>query len=104
MDKADRLSSAYNAFSVGYCLGLVNGVSDTITDMMTLCDPGTTYGQQVRIVVKYLDDHPEKLNLKATVLIKLALLNAFGCKASKLPHSHLGVGLVFWLLADVLPA
>jgi hypothetical protein len=59
-----------------YCIGLVTGVSD----MLDICGE-STYGQSIRIVVKYLEEHPEKLNLKATLLVKQALLGALGCKA-----------------------
>jgi Rap1a immunity proteins len=61
----------------GMCLGMVSGVAS----MLTLCPEQMKYGQLVRVVVKYLQDHPEKLQLRDTTLIKQALLAAFPCQA-----------------------
>src|SRR5258705_9065593 len=46
-------------FSQGYCPGLVTGVSETSDDV---CSLGVPSVQMVRVVVKYLEDHPDRLN------------------------------------------
>src|ERR1035438_8340779 len=59
----------------GVCLGLVRGVSDI---SRRVCAPhGSTVMQEIRVVVKFLQDHPEKLNLRDTDLIETALAQAF---------------------------
>jgi hypothetical protein len=60
-------------FLAGNCLGLVRGWLRRITH-------GVNTMQAVRVVVKYLQDHPEKLNLDNVVLIQDALIKAFPCK------------------------
>lgn len=70
----------------GRCIGLVEGV----TDMLMLykenlpkkfCVPSSmTYGQGVRIVVKYLQEHPAELNHHDSLLVLLALQDAYPCK------------------------
>ena len=48
------------------------------------CPPdGTTNGQAVRIVVKYLRDHPEELHKHDSVLAFTALKAAFPCANRK---------------------
>jgi Rap1a immunity proteins len=66
-----------NAFSEGYCLGLVTGVSETSDDV---CSLGVPSGQLAMAVVKFLEDHPDRLNLKNTTLIRQALVRTWPCK------------------------
>ena len=68
---------AENSFSDGYCLGLAIGVSETSDDV---CSLGVPSGQLVTMVVKFLEDHPDRLNLKNTTLIRQALMRAWPCK------------------------
>jgi hypothetical protein len=66
------------AWKDGNCIGLVRGVYSALP---TACAaPNVTAGQMIRVVVKYLQDHPEKLNLRDVDLIRLALEAAFPCK------------------------
>lgn len=73
-------------YADGQCLGLVQGVTDMLLlyqDQLPqkFCVPqNVTYGQGVRIVVKYLQDHPSFLNNKDTVLVLAAYHDAYGCK------------------------
>lgn len=80
-------SGTANGFNEGYCLALVigvnagyemgKGVDGTISH---LCIPGeVTYGQMVRVVVKYLNDHPEELHHSSALLTVNALIGAFRC-------------------------
>lgn len=61
----------------GICIGLVKGVSDVSPHV---CPPkDAPYGQEIRIVVRYLENHPEELHLRDTALIEKALSQAFPC-------------------------
>jgi len=73
-------------YTDGQCLGVVQGVTDMLLlyqDQLPqkFCVPqNVTYGQGVRIVVKYIQDHPSVLNNKDTVLVLAAYADAYGCK------------------------
>jgi hypothetical protein len=81
--------SKTEALQAGHCLGLVQGVVGTnkIYELTTagnsawVCTPGLGIEnrQAVRVVVKYLEDHPEDLHLGDGTLVQLALQNAFPC-------------------------
>jgi hypothetical protein len=40
----------------------------------------STYEQGTRVVVKYLQDHPEELHMKSSALVERALAKAFPCR------------------------
>ena len=75
-----------------FCLGLVLGIDDTIVvqnakagnvlDARALfCSPARgKIVQSIRVVVKYLNDHPERLNERSSALAIEALMKAFPCK------------------------
>ncbi|VVO61082.1 hypothetical protein PS862_00821 [Pseudomonas fluorescens] len=78
-----------SAFDVGQCTGMVDGVegailvlNDSVTSNMKTCYPvaGTTNIQKARIVVKYLQEHPDQLHLPASMLTVIAYMGAFPCK------------------------
>jgi hypothetical protein len=61
-----------------FCAGYVAAISDTYGSF--ICVPETvTYSQAIKITAKYLNDHPEKLNIPADLLIYAALRDAFPC-------------------------
>jgi len=67
----------YEAYRDGFCRGIVEGVSNASPKV---CPPeNSTYGQQVRVVVKYMQDHPEELHMRNTTLLEKALAKAFPC-------------------------
>ena len=67
-------------FSVGFCMGAIHGVQDTLRSTEGMCLPDEiVVGQAIRIVVKYLEDHPQELQEQDTLLIKKALLDAYPC-------------------------
>ena len=76
-----------NDFGQGRCFGLTKGVMETIdlvskiSSDLESCFPkvGMTYGQYVRIVTKYLQDHPEELQSNESILILSALGAAYPC-------------------------
>ena len=81
-------------FGQGYCLGLVNGIrlaNDLYAPVFLdqglpneerlFCMPvDTELGQVVRVIVNYMNAHPEKLHLEPIELVYPALNRAFPCK------------------------
>jgi Ssp1 endopeptidase immunity protein Rap1a len=68
----------YDSWRAGICDGLVAGV---MYASPTVChDPDVTLGQSLRVVEKYLQEHPEKLHLNGSKLTDEALSQAFPCK------------------------
>ena len=66
------------AFEEGRCTGIVKGLLFAAFDV---CKPArTTQGQAVRVVVKYIDDRPERLHENFKTLAAEALQAAWPCK------------------------
>jgi hypothetical protein len=79
-DNPNNTLSPYEAWRDGYCRGIIEGINAGATLSSRLCSPdGVTYSQEVRVVVKFLQDHPEKLNQRGTKLVFEALTQAFPC-------------------------
>jgi hypothetical protein len=77
LDNPSLPQNASELFNEGYCLGFVEGVAEA---SHSVCLPtGVQPRQAVRIVVKFLQDHPEKLNLYGAILADTALSQAFPC-------------------------
>ena len=73
---------------VSYIQGFIDGfaVRDNVEEGMkpTLCFPdGATGAQMVRVVTKWLEDHPARLHEPAWGLIFLAMQESFLCKSPK---------------------
>ena len=75
-----------NGFCLGYVAGISQGVesSETIHHVKTaqkiFCLPeGVTTIQKVRIIRKYIGDHPEQANKPAQGQVLMALREAFPC-------------------------
>jgi hypothetical protein len=78
----------------GHCIGMVRGVMETLivwetTDTKHVGDayhgcipPEVGVSQAVAVVKKYLNDHPEKLHLGDSVLVRVALVEGFPCRRS----------------------
>lgn len=64
------------------CSEYIKGVSDALSaSRRRLCLPqASTWGQQKAVVLKYLNDHPEKLHQTRFSLTAAALTAAFPCK------------------------
>jgi hypothetical protein len=68
-------------FKVGWCMGLVKGIRDTVEAANIVCVPlNVTNEQAVRIVVKYIDDRPQRQHESFSALVIAALSAAFSCK------------------------
>jgi hypothetical protein len=62
-------------------MGFVAGVSDTMQAAKVICpNRNVTQGQACAVVVKYLNDNPEKWNTLGSTLVWDALTKAFPCK------------------------
>ncbi|AZE73941.1 hypothetical protein C4K00_3720 [Pseudomonas synxantha] len=86
---SDDNSKKVDPFDVGQCTGIVEGgegailvLNDSVSANMKTCYPanGTTNIQKARIVVKYLQEHPDQLHLPAAALTLISYMGAFPCK------------------------
>lgn len=69
----------------GICNGYITGVVDASRgiawDGTRFCEPDIYSDSQLKkIVIKYLNDHPEKLHKAAGSLVQAALYEAFPCE------------------------
>ena len=86
--KASDREKGYDQGLAGMCAGFVEGVlsttaffSESLENDAKLCIPkNATNGQLARVVVKYLNDNPSKLNQGKTGLVWLAMRDAYPCK------------------------
>lgn len=69
------------SFCKGYVVGVVDElISFSVTNGTTYCIPTNADNEQlIRIVAKYLDDNPSKLNDPAGMLVTKAIVGAFPC-------------------------
>jgi hypothetical protein len=83
---------------IGYLTGFAEGldamemvVSNTFEEYSTMrtryiCFPdGSTIGQSARVLVKFLNDHPERLHENEGVLVLNAFQKAFPCESKPSP-------------------
>ena len=94
LNKVDRTSEGPGtAFDIGFCAGFIGGVLSgaevwEVTDKirkqtypMAFCRPeNANNGEIIRVFVKYLEDHPERLHEPAGLLLLTSLSTAFPCK------------------------
>ena len=86
-----KKSTDANFWDGAFCLGYIWGIAESsavfdVADnkFIMFCSPaGSTSGQAQKIVVKYLEDHPEELHKEAAVLVAKALQRAFPCRKTK---------------------
>jgi hypothetical protein len=68
----------------GYVIGIDDGVQlayDIVGQPQPYCVPSeVTTGQLIRVLIKFIKDHPEKAHSKTKVLEVEAFINAFPCK------------------------
>lgn len=76
-----------NEFGIGMCLGLVQGVRNTMQILgndssIKACLPenGIDNGQATRVVVSYLKKNPASLHENEVFLTMLAFIDAYPCK------------------------
>ena len=73
------------SYNFGWCMGLVQATVDwnelpDVSLSRRVCPPPTsTLGQWVRVVHRYLQDHPERLHEPDVLLAMMALRETFPC-------------------------
>jgi hypothetical protein len=82
-----------SAFASGSCTGIAFGVTHTIITynlvskpskpLVCLPDTGITNGQAVRIIVKFMQEHPQDLHQDAGAIAVVALGRAFPCAGNR---------------------
>jgi hypothetical protein len=72
-------STKQEAHDSGYCMGFVSGIAETMNsdEGVDFSDPAITRDQLIRVVQKYMEDHPEQLSKPASWLVRQALIKAF---------------------------
>jgi len=90
-DAKDETRSDYLhlAACIGYVEGIVDGISEEVAyaHAMTEKEPPSPFclpeeaenGQLIRIVLKYIGNHPEEAHKRTAFLISLAMKDAFPC-------------------------
>ena len=71
------------AVDSNYCLGYIQGFKEAnaLTPIPNFCVPdAVTLGQLIKVVVKYMDEHPEELHLLSGLVVREALQKAFPCR------------------------
>jgi len=67
-------------YDAGFCLGVVEGTMWSLQITNLLCLPkGVTHGQGLKVLVKYMDDHPEELHERVGQLAAEAFVKAWPC-------------------------
>lgn len=82
-----------DAFRFGTCIGYLSGIVDMhmvyarIPNLPISCVPPerVSVRQVQRVVVKYLQEHPEQLHYTKFALVNIALNQAFPCSAQPAP-------------------
>ena len=72
-----------------HCLGYLSGVDDTLSlwketkgnVQPPACIPAATMLELAKVVVKYLNDHPNQLHKSYSQLVILALSDAYPCQS-----------------------
>lgn len=72
------------SYNLGYCYGVVQGVSESLKKNQFFCLPsGITFGALAEVVVDYLERYPAQRDLKATQAAYHSLLATFPCPRIK---------------------
>lgn len=68
------------AYDLGYCYGIVQGVSESLKDKEFFCLPeGINFAALATVVTDYLEAYPDQRNLKATAAAYHAMLTRYPC-------------------------
>jgi hypothetical protein len=89
-DQCEAATRRETGIKAGLCIGFINGYQQLAVmlpasaNIKLACWPdGATPIQIAKIVVRYLDQHPEKLHLPAAQLIYDATSDVFPCSTEK---------------------
>jgi len=64
-------------------MGYVSGVSDSLGGVLICYPSNVTLGQVNAIVIKYIENNPDKWNQNASFLVSNPLIKTFPCKKTK---------------------
>lgn len=86
------MCAASSGINQARCLAYLEGFIGAHDMMVALgsrpvvCPPqGVNLGQAMRVVVKYMRDHPERMHMAFVTLVGPALFNAFPCRNETSP-------------------
>lgn len=80
LDSCKSLVQVSNALCGGFVLGVVDASRGKTWDGKLYCIPDEVRPGEIQtIILKWMEEHPEKLNLTASSLIQSALREAFPC-------------------------
>lgn len=79
IDNPDWEGTKQEAHDSGYCFGFVSAIAEHLNedDGVDFSDKAITRDQLIRVVQKYMEDHPEELSKPASWLIRQAFIKAF---------------------------
>jgi len=86
--------SVIDKVDAGFCSGIVEGTMWSLQIAKLVCLPnGMTLGQGLKVLVKYMDDHPEALHEKTAELAARAFVKAWPCShdSESVRKHHLGL-------------
>jgi hypothetical protein len=66
-------------FGEGFCLGVVDGAVATAHNLDFCIPEQTPRIQIVRVVIHYMEEHPEQQHYQLSTLALLALRNSYPC-------------------------
>jgi hypothetical protein len=83
--QADTTGNQYLSYSQYERFAYINGMTDGLIMMNVKCgnNQNQTYGQIIRVVEKFLINHPEKTNLQMSLLYGQAVIDAWNCSGEK---------------------
>ena len=68
----------------GYCIGAVHTASGFVEAAKIACQPSkVTQEEQIRVMVKYLENNPDKLHFDGALLLAAAFKEAFPCSPKR---------------------
>ena len=82
-EKAERGAPRTDFVKAGYFRGYVLGVNDVFSGYVFCTPDSATISQVSAIVAKYVNTHPERWTVGASVLVTDALKEAFPCPKKK---------------------
>jgi len=68
------------AFAAGFCMGIVEGALWSLPRTDFCLPKDATTGQGLKVLVKYIDDHPEELHERTALLATRAFVKAWPCR------------------------
>jgi hypothetical protein len=81
---ADGKHTGVDEFEAGYCFGLISATAIMSTKGYGICAPVTaTTLQMSKVVIKFLNENPDKLHMHDTFLVLMAMENAWPCPKDK---------------------